>query len=103
MSGDLTFITNRANQSLRDRFVTLIRHTLYFDCLVGYFYSSGFNSLYKSLEETEKIRILVGISTDKRTFDLIQKSKINPIFSHKDNALSSPPGIPGDSCSMPDP
>ena len=84
MSGDLTFITNQANQSLRDRFVTLIKHTRFFDCLVGYFYSSGFNSLYKSLEETEKIRILVGISIDKRTFDLMQQSKIDQVLSHKE-------------------
>jgi len=38
---------------------------------VGYFYTSGFHALYKSLEKTEKIRILIGISTDKQTYDLL--------------------------------
>jgi hypothetical protein len=30
--------------------------------------------LYKSLENTEKIRILIGIDTNKETFDAIEKS-----------------------------
>lgn len=84
MTDDLTFITNEENQCLRDRFVTLIKDTRFFDCLVGYFYTSGFSSLYKSLEGTEKIRILIGISTNKKTFDLIQQSKMDQFFSHRD-------------------
>ena len=61
---DLTFITNEKNQSLANRFKTLIKDTRFFDVLVGYFYTSGFYELYKSLEKTEKIRILVGINTN---------------------------------------
>lgn len=72
---DLTFITNEKGENLVDRFVTLIKDTRYFDCLVGYFYTSGFHLLYKSLENTEKVRILIGISTDQQTFNLIQESK----------------------------
>lgn len=75
MTNDLTFITNEPGKKLVDRFNTLIKDTHFFDCLVGYFYTSGFHSLYKSLEKTEKIRILIGISTNKETFDWIQKSK----------------------------
>ena len=75
MSSDLTFITNEENKSLKDRFVALISDTQFFDCLVGYFYTSGFNSVYKSLEKTEKIRILIGISTNRQTYDLIKESK----------------------------
>lgn len=74
MSSDLTFITNEKNQSLKERFEVLIKDTRFFDCLVGYFYSSGFFALYKSLENTEKIRILIGISTSRQTFDLLEKS-----------------------------
>ncbi|MEA1984268.1 MAG: phospholipase D-like domain-containing protein, partial [Euryarchaeota archaeon] len=74
MVTDLTFITNEENNKLVDRFSKLITDSQFFDCLVGYFYTSGFHSLYKSLEETEKIRILIGISTNKETFDLIQES-----------------------------
>lgn len=75
MINDLTFITNEPGNKLVQRFSTLIKNTQFFDCLVGYFYTSGFHSLYKSLEGTEKIRVLIGISTDRKTFDLIQESK----------------------------
>jgi len=75
MSSDLTFITNEEGQSLEKRFSELIKDTKYFDCLVGYFYASGFHMLYKSLESTEKIRILIGISTSRDTYELIQKAR----------------------------
>jgi len=75
MTSDLTFITNEQGQNLAKRFATLIKDTRYFDCLVGYFYASGFYEIYKSLENTEKIRVLIGISTGKETYDLIQESK----------------------------
>ena len=68
---DITFITNDENSTLKERFQTLIKDTVFFDCLVGYFYSTGFYLLYKSLENTEKIRILIGIDTNKETFDAI--------------------------------
>ena len=48
---NLTFITNEGEQKLTSRFATLIKDTKNFDCLVGYFYASGFNGLYKSLEK----------------------------------------------------
>lgn len=74
MDTDLSFITNEENQSLKERFKVLIKSTTYFDCLVGYFYSSGFYAIYKSLENTEKIRILIGISTSRHTFELLEKA-----------------------------
>ena len=75
MGNNLSFITNENNSTLVNRFAALIKDTRHFDCLVGYFYASGFYGLYKSLEKTEKIRILIGISTDKNTFEMIQESK----------------------------
>ena len=75
MTGDLTFITNEEGHSLQQRFSELIQDTRFFDCLVGYFYASGFKSIYKSLESTEKIRILIGISTDQRTYQMIEESR----------------------------
>ncbi len=72
---DLTFITNEENQNLKQRFEVLIKDTRLFDCLVGYFYTSGFHSIYESLEATEKIRILIGINTNREVYDLIEKSK----------------------------
>ena len=81
---DLTFITNEKGESLLNRFADLIKDTRYFDCLVGYFYTSGFYALYRSLENTEKIRILIGISTNKQTFQLIQQSKTSIQLSSKE-------------------
>jgi superfamily II DNA or RNA helicase len=86
MNTDLSFITNEEDQSLKDRFEILIKDTSFFDCLVGYFYSSGFHAIYQSLENTEKIRILIGISTSRQTFELLEnanKPKQRQIdFSH---------------------
>ena len=73
MNSDLTFITNERNKNLLERFKVLIKDTQFFDVLVGYFYTSGFYALYKSLERTKKIRILVGIGTNRQTVNLIQK------------------------------
>jgi hypothetical protein len=74
MSTDLTFITNVSGRTLLDRFNDLLKEdTHLFDCLVGYFFLSGFYKLYPSLEKTEKIRILIGLKTDPRSFELIQQ------------------------------
>jgi superfamily II DNA/RNA helicase len=75
MITDTTFITNEGEKNLRERFRVLIKDTRFFDVLVGYFYTSGFYSLYKSLEKTDKIRILIGINTGRQTYQLIQESK----------------------------
>ncbi|MFQ3579738.1 MAG: helicase-related protein, partial [Bacteroidales bacterium] len=80
---DLTFITNEKDQNLLERFKVLIKDTEFFDVLVGYFYTSGFYALYKSLEKTKKIRILIGIGTSKKTIELIEKAKQSELqFSH---------------------
>jgi len=75
MNTDLSFITNEENQRLKERFEVLIKDTSFFDCLVAYFYSSGFHAIYHSLENTEKIRILIGISTSRQTYELLENAK----------------------------
>jgi len=76
MSSDLTFLTNETGKSLRDRFGVLLgEDTRYFDCLVGYFFISGFYKLFPALENVEKIRILVGLRTDTTAFELLQRAK----------------------------
>ncbi|MBD3351567.1 MAG: helicase, partial [Candidatus Lokiarchaeota archaeon] len=74
MNNNLSFITNEENQSLKERFRTLIKDTSFFDCLVGYFYSSGFYAVYPALENTDKIRILIGIGTNRQTFDMMEQA-----------------------------
>ena len=84
---DLTFITNEGQQNLLERFKVLIEDTRFFDVLVGYFYTSGFHAIYESLETTEKIRILIGISTDKKTRDLIEQArqqKLIPLYNSEE-------------------
>jgi len=72
---DLTFITNEKERNLLDRFKVLIKDTQFFDALVGYFYTSGFHAIYKSLEHTDKVRVLIGINTDQKVYDSIQEAK----------------------------
>ncbi len=80
MSSDLSFITNE-QINLKDRLQVLIHpQTQFFDVLVGYFYLSGFHLLYPALEQTEKIRILIGLKTDQRTFDLLDEAKTQSSF-----------------------
>lgn len=80
-STDTRFIVNEKNKTLYDRFNVLIRNTSLFDCLVGYFYSSGFYLMVDSLKNTDKIRILIGIGTDSNTSNQINKSKLEPFFN----------------------
>ncbi|MGB9697625.1 MAG: helicase-related protein [Ignavibacteria bacterium] len=83
---DLTFIVNETNRTLKDRFEELIKDCKFFDCLAAYFYISGFHKIYKPLQKTERIRILIGIGTTKATYSLIKDAKDNPqsqgLFSH---------------------
>ena len=76
MYSDLTFFTNKGEQTLLDRFNKILRNnTQYYDILVGYFRTSGFYNLYEAMEGIEKIRILVGINADIKTIELIDKAR----------------------------
>jgi len=75
MINDLTFFTNEPGCTLLDRFIKTLKDGKYFDILVGYFRTSGFFRLYQSFESIEKIRILVGLNIDKRTYEIIEESK----------------------------
>ncbi len=87
MSSDLTFITNEPGKSLRDRFgILLDEDTRYFDCLVAYFFISGFYKLYPALENVEKIRILVGLQTDTAAYELLQRAKEQEQLTLKSHA-----------------
>lgn len=68
---DLSFITNQPDQKLRDRFIQLIKDTRTFDCLVGYFYLSGFYLIQDALENVDKIRILAGLGLSEDIYEAI--------------------------------
>jgi superfamily II DNA or RNA helicase len=77
MSSDLTFLTNEPGMTLSDRFSVLLKEdTRFFDCLVGYFFISGFHKLSSALEGVERVRILVGLKTDRPVYDLLQQAQI---------------------------
>ena len=73
---DLTFFTNEPNNTVLNRFKAILKTVEFFDVIVGYFRVSGFHQLYKSFEKIEKIRILVGLNLDKKTFQIIETSRI---------------------------
>ncbi len=96
MSSDLTFFTNEPGKSLRERFHALLTtHTKAFDCLVGYFYLSGFHQLYPALTGVEQIRVLIGLKTDQATYDLLQQAKQQRLnfASHAEAKENIPKGI----------
>jgi len=99
LSSDLTFLTNEPGKSLRDRFSVLLSSTTrYFDCLVGYFFISGFYKLYPALEKVEKIRILIGLQTDRTAYELLQQAKEQselPLKSHASVKEQVPPNVLG--------
>ena len=74
-----SFITNEGSNTLLNEFNLLLKDTDFFDCLVGYFYVSGFHKLQKSLEKTKQIRILVGMGIDSQTFHLIEDAEVTHV------------------------
>lgn len=72
---DTMFFTNETGFKLEDRFKSTLVNVETFDILVGYFRTSGFKALCNEFENIDKIRILIGLSTDKQTIDAYQKSK----------------------------
>ena len=55
MQNDLTFFTNEPGSALLDRFKRTLRDVKFFDILVGYFRTSGFDKLYESFATSEVI------------------------------------------------
>ena len=88
MSSDTRFFTNEDGAKLSDRLKNWGSHAKLLDILVGYFYSSGFYSIYSSLEETDEIRILIGISTSQDVLNLINEGS-----SSNDEQIINPAGV----------
>ena len=72
ISSDSHFFTNKEGVTVLERLKKILSNdTEYFNVIVGYFYSTGFYKLWKSLENVKKIKILVGMETDKGTFNAL--------------------------------
>jgi superfamily II DNA or RNA helicase len=59
------FLTNHGDNTLSRRLEKILPLTRDFDCLVGYFFISGFFRLYPALESVKKIRILIGLKNEQ--------------------------------------
>ncbi len=79
---DLKFFTNSSNDSLSSRLAKLMQDAQKFDVLVGYFYTSGFYLMHQHLQNVDKIRILIGLSTNQQTISLINEAKNSQIFAN---------------------
>ena len=79
------FLTNQGENTLSQRLKTILPKTRDFDCLVGYFFISGFFRLYPALESVEKIRILIGLKNEQVVYGLLQIARDNV----PENALST--------------
>jgi superfamily II DNA/RNA helicase len=86
MLSDLTFLTNEPERKLAARLNDLLAKSKRFDCLVGYFYLSGFYLIQKSLEPCEKIRILIGLETEREVYEALQRAKIQQSLNFRSSA-----------------
>lgn len=101
---DLTFFTNEPDRDLYSRFSRILKNnTQFFDVLVGYFRTSGFFKLYPAMDNTEKIRVLVGLNVDHKTLEIIDMShkeakesfsmSVEDEFSHSDDSSDIEKGV----------
>ena len=84
---DTRFFTNTENSSLVTRFAATLKEARFFDVLVGYFRASGFHLLCHSLQDVEKIRILVGLNVDEQIFSASQDAMLplpGNLLSHQE-------------------
>ena len=84
---DTRFFTNTENSSLVTRFAATLKEARFFDVLVGYFRASGFHLLCHSLQDVEKIRILVGLNVDEQIFSASQDAMLSlpgNLLSHRE-------------------
>jgi superfamily II DNA/RNA helicase len=66
------FLTNEGENTLKRRLEAILPRTEAFDCIVGYFFVSGFFKIYPALETCEKIRILIGMDGEPGLSSMIQ-------------------------------
>ena len=66
------FLTNQGENTLSKRLEKILPLTQDFDCLVGYFFISGFFRLYPALESVKKVRILIGLKNEQVIHGLLQ-------------------------------
>lgn len=71
----MSSITNEKDNNLADKIKNILPSTNSLDALVGYFYFSGFQEVYKELED-KQVRILVGMEMDESALNMISSINI---------------------------
>lgn len=74
-------ITNEKENNLSSALKNILPSSNKLDALVGYFYFSGFQEIYKELQD-KNIRILVGMEMDKNILDKISSVDINNLDNY---------------------
>ena len=77
----MTVITNEGENTLANAFSKYLKKTERLDALVGYFYFSGFQLVYKNLQD-KQIRILVGMDIDENILKKISSINISDLDGH---------------------
>ena len=75
------FFTNESQNTLLEKIEGVFKYKKvhFFDALVGYFRASGYFRIRKFIQQTPKIRFLVGINVDKLTYQANQQGLLfNP-------------------------
>jgi superfamily II DNA/RNA helicase len=76
-----SFFTNEKGNTLLEKIEGVFKYKKvhFFDALIGYFRASGYFRIRKFIQQTPKIRILVGINVDKLTYQANQQGLLfNP-------------------------
>lgn len=81
LNKNMSSITNEKENNLSGVLKNILPSTKSIDTLVGYFYFSGFQEIYKELAD-KKIRILVGMEIDKDVLNKISSVKIEDLDHH---------------------
>jgi len=82
------FITNQKTRSLKKRLEQLIEHSQELKFLVGFFYFSGWQQLFKSIQKQENliIKVLVGLEVDRKLGKIFEIASTEESNSREDTA-----------------
>ena len=82
------FITNEKTKTLKKRLTELVEHSEELKFLVGFFYFSGWSQIYDSLKDRGdlEIKVLVGLSVDKRLYSIFEYAKESDNLTGEDKA-----------------
>lgn len=73
-------VIDEYSNNLKERINGLLSYTDLFDCMIGYFYVTGFSNYVYNLNATDKIRILIGTGL-KDEYQILQNNEFRQLSS----------------------